>query len=100
MERHEEPRYVISVAARILGTHTYTLRYYERIGLIGPKRSQGNIRLYSDRDIDLLRRVKTLVEDMGGEPGRRGGHPAPGTADGRDAERNGEVGIRGKKAGR
>ncbi len=65
MERNEEPRYVISVAARILGTHTYTLRYYERIGLIGPKRSQGNIRLYSDRDIDLLRRVKTLVADMG-----------------------------------
>jgi len=65
MERNEEPRYVISVAARILGTQTYTLRYYERIGLVGPKRSQGNIRLYSDRDIDLLRRVKTLVEDMG-----------------------------------
>ena len=65
MEYNDEPRYVISVAARILGTHTYTLRYYERIGLIGPKRSQGNIRLYSDRDIDLLRRVRTLVEDMG-----------------------------------
>lgn len=65
MEQNDEPRYVISVAARILGTQTYTLRYYERIGLIGPKRSQGNIRLYSDRDIDLLRRVKTMVEDMG-----------------------------------
>jgi len=65
MERNDEPRYVISIAARILGTQTYTLRYYERIGLIEPKRSQGNIRLYSDRDIDLLRRVKTLVEDMG-----------------------------------
>jgi MerR family transcriptional regulator/heat shock protein HspR len=65
MEQGNEPRYVISVAARILGTQTYTLRYYERIGLIEPRRSQGNIRLYSDRDIDLLRRVKTLVEDMG-----------------------------------
>ena len=65
MERNEEPRYVISVAARILGTQTYTLRYYERIGLVEPQRSQGNIRLYSDRDIDQLRRVKTLVEDMG-----------------------------------
>jgi len=65
MERNDEPRYVISIAARILGTQTYTLRYYERIGLIEPKRSQGNIRLYSDRDIDLLRRVRTLVEDMG-----------------------------------
>ena len=65
MEQNDEPRYVISIAARILGTQTYTLRYYERIGLIEPKRSQGNIRLYSDRDIDLLRRVKALVEDMG-----------------------------------
>ena len=65
MEQNNEPRYVISIAARILGTQTYTLRYYERIGLIEPKRSQGNIRLYSDRDIDLLRRVRTLVEDMG-----------------------------------
>ncbi len=65
MAQDNEPRYVISVAARILGTQTYTLRYYERIGLIEPRRSQGNIRLYSDRDIDLLRRVKTLVEDMG-----------------------------------
>jgi MerR family transcriptional regulator/heat shock protein HspR len=65
MERNDEPRYVISIAARILGTQTYTLRYYERIGLVEPKRSGGNIRLYSDKDIDLLRRVKTLVEDMG-----------------------------------
>ncbi len=65
MEQNNEPRYVISVAARIIGTETYTLRYYERIGLIEPKRSQGNIRLYSDRDIDLLRRVRTLVDDMG-----------------------------------
>jgi MerR family transcriptional regulator/heat shock protein HspR len=65
MAENDEPRYVISVAARIIGTETYTLRYYERIGLIEPKRSQGNIRLYSDRDIDLLRRVKTLVDDMG-----------------------------------
>lgn len=65
MEQNDEPRYVISIAARILGTQTYTLRYYERIGLVEPKRSQGNIRLYSDRDIELLRRVKTMVEDMG-----------------------------------
>jgi len=60
-----EPRYVISIAARILGTQTYTLRYYERIGVIEPARSRGNIRLYSDQDIAWLRRVKTLMEDMG-----------------------------------
>jgi len=65
MNRDDEPCYVISVAARILGIQTYTLRYYEKIGVIEPRRSQGNTRLYSEGDIALLRRVKTLVEDMG-----------------------------------
>jgi len=60
-----EPRYVISVVARMLSIQTHTLRYYERIGVIEPARSQGNIRLYSERDVALLRRVKTLMEDMG-----------------------------------
>ena len=60
-----EPRYVISVAARILGVPSHTLRYYERIGIIEPSRSRGNIRLYSEREIALLRRVKTLMDDMG-----------------------------------
>ena len=65
MDNREEPRYVISVAARILGMQTHTLRYYEKIGIIEPYRSQGNIRLYSERDIVLLRRVRSLVDDMG-----------------------------------
>ena len=60
-----EPRYVISIAARILGVQTHTLRYYERVGVVEPQRSQGNIRLYSERDIDMLRRIKTLVDDLG-----------------------------------
>jgi len=60
-----EPRYVISVTARILGTQTHTLRYYEKIGIIEPSRSQGNIRLYSERDVAQLRRVKTLMDDLG-----------------------------------
>ena len=60
-----EPRYIISVAARMLSMHSHNLRYYEKIGIIEPRRSQGNIRLYSEQDIALLRRVKSLVEDMG-----------------------------------
>ena len=60
-----EPRYVISVAARMLGVQTYTLRYYEKIGIIEPSRSQGNIRLYSERDMAQLRRVRTLMDDLG-----------------------------------
>ena len=60
-----EPRYVISVAARMLNTQTYTLRYYEKVGVIEPYRSRGNVRLYSDRDIAMLQQVKSLVDDMG-----------------------------------
>lgn len=60
-----EPRYVVSIAASILGVKTHTLRYYEKIGVIQPSRSRGNIRLYSDQDIIRLRRVKTLMNDMG-----------------------------------
>jgi len=60
-----EPRYVISVAAKMLDMQTYTLRYYEKVGIIEPGRSRGNVRLYSDRDIATLKRVKSLVDDMG-----------------------------------
>ena len=60
-----EPRYVISVAAKMLGTQAYTLRYYERIGIIEPSRSEGNIRLYSESDITRLRRVKDLIDNLG-----------------------------------
>ncbi len=63
--RDSEPRYVISVAARMLGIQTYTLRYYERIGIIEPRRSPGNIRLYSEEDLELLKRIRSLVSDMG-----------------------------------
>jgi MerR family transcriptional regulator/heat shock protein HspR len=52
-----EPRYVISIAAKILGIQTHTLRYYERIGVVEPSRSRGNIRLYSEKDLEQLRRV-------------------------------------------
>ena len=62
---NEEPRYVISVAARMVGVQVHTLRYYERVGTIEPSRSSGNIRLYSESDIALLRRMKTLMDDLG-----------------------------------
>ncbi len=62
------PRYVISIAASILGIEAHTLRYYERIGLIQPDRSVGNIRLYSEDDIDRLRYIKALMSDCGVNP--------------------------------
>ncbi len=60
-----EPRYVISVAAKMLGIQTHTLRYYERIGVVEPSRSRGNIRLYSEYDLAQLRHIKNLIETMG-----------------------------------
>jgi len=60
-----EPRYVISVAARIVGIETHTLRYYERLGLLQPYRSEGNVRYYSEGDIERLRYIRTLTDDLG-----------------------------------
>ena len=60
-----EPCYVISVAARMLGVHAQTLRYYERLGVIEPSRSEGRVRLYSKRDIERLRQIKTLMNELG-----------------------------------
>ncbi len=60
-----EPCYVISAAARVLGMHVQTLRYYERAGLLTPSRSRGNLRLYSEQDIQRVREVKRLMDDLG-----------------------------------
>ena len=60
-----EPCYVISVVARMLGVHAQTLRYYEKAGLVEPSRSKGRVRLYSNKDIERLRQVRTLMNDLG-----------------------------------
>ena len=64
-DRESRPRYIISVAASIIGIEAHTLRYYERLGLVQPGRSSGNIRLYSEEDIDRLRYIKALMSDCG-----------------------------------
>jgi MerR family transcriptional regulator/heat shock protein HspR len=61
----DDPCYVISIAARMVGMHQQTLRYYERVGLIEPSRSRGNIRLYSPADINRLRQIQRLINDLG-----------------------------------
>ncbi|MEO5951512.1 MAG: MerR family transcriptional regulator [Chloroflexia bacterium] len=61
----EQPLYVISIAAQILGVHPQTLRLYEREGLVEPQRSGGKIRLYSDRDIERVRSIMRLTNDLG-----------------------------------
>lgn len=61
----DEPVYVISIAARIVGMHAQTLRQYERLGLVEPKRTGGNIRMYSQADIARMRQIQRLVNDLG-----------------------------------
>lgn len=61
----DEPCYVISIAARLVGMHQQTLRYYERAGLVEPKRTSGNIRMYSNRDIQRIRQTQRLVDELG-----------------------------------
>jgi MerR family transcriptional regulator, heat shock protein HspR len=63
--REDEPMYVISVAARLVNMHPQTLRYYERAGLVKPRRSRGHIRLYSQRDIERLRKIARLTDALG-----------------------------------
>ena len=60
-----EPCFVISVAARMVGLHAQTLRYYERVGLVMPSRSGGRQRLYSMADVERLRRIKTFTDELG-----------------------------------
>jgi len=60
-----EPRYTISVAARLVDLHPQTLRHYENLGLIEPYRSEGNRRLYSDHDIERLSLISRLTNDLG-----------------------------------
>ena len=57
--------YTIKVAAGLCGMHEQSLRMYERKGLIAPQRSQGNIRLYSDLDIEHIRFIKRLIDELG-----------------------------------
>jgi MerR family transcriptional regulator/heat shock protein HspR len=65
VNKGEQPLYVISIAAQILGVHPQTLRLYEREGLVEPQRSGGKIRLYSDRDIERVRAIMRLTNDLG-----------------------------------
>jgi MerR family transcriptional regulator, heat shock protein HspR len=61
----DRPRYMISVAADLVGMHPQTLRIYESKGLIRPKRTAGNTRLYSEADIERLRLIQQLTNDLG-----------------------------------
>jgi MerR family transcriptional regulator/heat shock protein HspR len=61
----DRPRYMISVAADLVGMHPQTLRIYENKGLIRPKRTAGNTRLYSEADLERLRLIQQLTNEVG-----------------------------------
>jgi DNA-binding transcriptional MerR regulator len=62
---HDHAVYIISVAAELAGMHPQTLRIYERKGLLSPKRTAGKARRYSERDIERLRLIQELTQDVG-----------------------------------
>lgn len=65
MHHYDEPVYLISIVAKILEIHPQTLRQYERENLICPSRSDGRIRLYSQRDIDRIKIILRLTRELG-----------------------------------
>ena len=65
MHEYDEPVYLISVVAKALNIHPQTLRQYEREGLVTPSRTNGKIRLYSQRDIDRINLILRLTRELG-----------------------------------
>ena len=65
MTEQERPRYMISIAAELVGMHPQTLRIYESKGLVRPKRTPGNTRLYSEADLERLRLIQRLTTELG-----------------------------------
>lgn len=61
----DRPRYMISIAAELVGMHPQTLRIYEAKGLVRPKRTPGNTRLYSEADLERLRLIQELTTKLG-----------------------------------
>jgi MerR family transcriptional regulator, heat shock protein HspR len=61
----DRPRYMISVAAELVGMHPQTLRIYEQKGLVRPKRTPGGTRLYSERDVERLQLIQQLTTELG-----------------------------------
>jgi MerR family transcriptional regulator, heat shock protein HspR len=64
-EERARPRYMISIAAELVGMHPQTLRVYETKGLVRPRRTPGNTRLYSEADLDRLRLIQRLTTELG-----------------------------------
>ncbi|NLJ39836.1 MAG: helix-turn-helix transcriptional regulator [Candidatus Atribacteria bacterium] len=64
-ENQKDKYFVISKVAQMTNLHPQTLRYYERMGILKPSRSLGNVRLYSKQDVERVKQIKVLTQDMG-----------------------------------
>jgi MerR family transcriptional regulator, heat shock protein HspR len=64
-KKEEARTFLISVAAELAGMHAQTLRTYDRLGLVSPRRTSGGGRRYSQNDVELLREVQRLSQDEG-----------------------------------
>jgi MerR family transcriptional regulator/heat shock protein HspR len=68
-QNHKTPRranvYHISIVAQMVETHPQTLRTYERMGLVNPQRTSNNIRLYTEEDVEVVRKIQHLTQDLG-----------------------------------
>lgn len=62
---HDEPCYTIGVVARMVDLHPQTLRNYEELGLVVPRRTEGNRRLYSPSEVERLRKINRLTQELG-----------------------------------
>jgi len=65
MQNYEEPLFLISVVAKVLSIHPQTLRQYEREGLVEPSRTDGKMRLYSQKDVDRVKTILNLTRELG-----------------------------------
>ena len=65
MQNYEEPLFLISVVAKVLSIHPQTLRQYEREGLVEPSRTDGKMRLYSQKDVDRVTTILNLTRELG-----------------------------------
>lgn len=61
----KRPVYFISIVAEMVETHPQTLRMYERMGLVNPNRTRNNVRLYSESDVEQVRRIQHLTQELG-----------------------------------
>jgi len=64
-EQNNRPCFTISIVSKMVEMHPQTIRHYERMGLLAPSRSDGNIRLFSMRDVERLQKIQSFTKDMG-----------------------------------